>query len=231
MTPARNWSPRAWGRHRIRGRRCRDDLALRGCHRAAGQLERRIPGQGDHRDARRDLLARARGDARVFIAPSPAAFNEVGAQRVQFADTASSRNPADSPAEAQALAQAVAANDGFCALFTRIQSPAPKTLARQVAVTAQLNAAAPTVLLPLGTLAGLQAQRADAAQASASSAETQAFWIVVTVFILAMALGIAFVFYAFTTQPCGRAGGRADGGAQAAEPALCSPAVDVGGAE
>jgi methyl-accepting chemotaxis protein len=133
-----------------------------------------------------------------LIAPSPAVSDEVGAQRVQFADTADSLNPADSPAEAHALAQAVAGNDGFHIIFTRIQSSGARTLARQVAATAQLEAAEPTVLLPLGTLAGLQAQRADAAQASASSAETQAFWIVVAVFILALAVGVAFVFYGFT---------------------------------
>jgi methyl-accepting chemotaxis protein len=133
-----------------------------------------------------------------LIAPSPAAFAEVGAEHVDFADTARSRNPADSPAEAKPLAQAVAANDGFYALFTGIRATTVTTLARQVAVTAQLNAAETTVLLPLGALAGLQAQRAAAAEASASSAETQAFWIVVTVAVLTLAACIAFVFLAVT---------------------------------
>src|ERR1017187_7771583 len=133
-----------------------------------------------------------------LIAPSPAAFAEVGAEHVYFADTARSRNQADSPAEAKPLAQAVAANDGFYALFTGIRATTVTTLARQVAVTAQLNAAETTVLLPLGALAGLQAQRAAAAEASASSAETQAFWIVVTVVVLTLVACIAFVFLAVT---------------------------------
>jgi methyl-accepting chemotaxis protein len=133
-----------------------------------------------------------------IIDPSPAAFAEVGGQRAQFARAISSRNPADTPAEARSLARAAAANDAFYALFTGIRGTTAPTLARQVAVTAQLNAAEPTVLLPLGTLAGLQEQRADAAEASASSAETQAFWVVLTAAILTMAAGAAFVFFAVT---------------------------------
>src|ERR1039458_4160836 len=75
-----------------------------------------------------------------LIAPSPAAFAEVGAERVYFADMARSRNPADMPAEAKPLAQAVAANDGFYALFTGIRGTTATTLGREVAGTAQLNA-------------------------------------------------------------------------------------------
>jgi methyl-accepting chemotaxis protein len=131
-----------------------------------------------------------------IISPSPAAFAEVGAGRVHFADTAASRRPADSPAEVQPLAQAVAANEAFYALFTRLRGTTVTTLAREVAVTAQLNAAEPSVLLPLGTLGSRQEQRADAAEASASSAETQAFWVVVTAAVLALAAGIAFVYFA-----------------------------------
>ena len=131
------------------------------------------------------------------IAPSPAAFAEVGAEHVHFAVTAASRSLADTAAEAKPLARAVAANDEFYALFTRLRGTTTvTTLARQVAVTAQLNAAEPTVLLPLGTLGGLQEQRADAAEAAASSAETQAFWVVVTAAVLALAAGIAFVYFA-----------------------------------
>jgi methyl-accepting chemotaxis protein len=133
-----------------------------------------------------------------LIAPSPAAFDEIGVQHVRFADSAGSQSLAESPAEAQALAQAAAANNGFYSLFTRIQGSAATTLARVVLANEQLNAAEPTVLLPLGTLSGLQAQRADAAQAAASSAETQAFWIVVAAAILAMAAGVAFVFFTLT---------------------------------
>src|ERR1035438_5257036 len=82
-------------------------------------------------------------------------------------------------------------NDQFYALFTQIRGAAATTLARQVAATAQMDAAESTVLLPLGTLAGLQEQRADTAAASASSAETQAFWVVVAATILALTAGVA----------------------------------------
>ncbi len=141
-----------------------------------------------------------------IIAPSPAAFEEVGVERARFADTAVSRSLADTPAEAQPLAQAIAANEGFYALFTRIRGSAATTLAHQIAVNAQLNAAEPSVLVPISTLGRLQAQRADAAEAAASSAETQAFWVVVTAAVLAMAAGIAFVFFAL--RELGHAVGR-----------------------
>ncbi len=141
-----------------------------------------------------------------IIAPSPAAFEEVGVERARFADTAVSRSLADTPAEAQPLAQAIAANEGFYALFTRIRGSAATTLAHQIAVNAQLNAAEPSVLVPISTLGRLQAQRADAAEAAASSAETQAFWVVVTAAVLAMAAGIAFVFFAL--RELGQAVGR-----------------------
>src|ERR1019366_100601 len=84
------------------------------------------------------------------------------------------------------------------ALFTQIRGAAATTSARQVAATAQMDAAESTILLPLRTLAGLQEQRANTAAASASSAETQAFWVVVAATILALAAGVAFVFFAVT---------------------------------
>jgi methyl-accepting chemotaxis protein len=131
-------------------------------------------------------------------APSLAALAEVGGQRAQFAGTARSLELADLPAEARPLNRAAAANAAFYALFTRVQGAAATTLAREVAATARLDAAEHTVLLPLGTLGGLQERRAVAAEASASAAETQAFWIVVTAAILAIAAGVGFVFFAVT---------------------------------
>jgi methyl-accepting chemotaxis protein len=131
-----------------------------------------------------------------LISPSPTAWDEVGAQRTLFAQTAGTLRQTDPPSESKPLAQAMAANDGFYALFARIRGAAVTTPAGEVAATAQLNAAEPSVLQPLSTLGGLQAQRADAAEASASSAESQAFWIVLTAAVLAMAAGVAFVFFA-----------------------------------
>ena len=129
---------------------------------------------------------------------SPGGFDEIGAERAQFAAAARSPGLADSPGAAQPLAQAAAANVAFYALFTRVQGAAGTTSASVVAANARLSAAEPTVLLPLATFGDAQVQRAAAAEASASAAETQAFWIVVTAAILAIAAGIAFVFFAVT---------------------------------
>jgi methyl-accepting chemotaxis protein len=129
---------------------------------------------------------------------SLAVFDEIGAERAQFAATARSPGLADSPGAAQPLAQAAAANVAFYTQFTLVQGAAGTTLARVVAANARLSAAESTVLLPLATFGDVQAQRAAAAEAAASAAETQAFWVVVTAAILAIAAGVAFVFFAVT---------------------------------
>src|ERR1019366_1137483 len=55
---------------------------------------------------------------------SLAAFDEIGAERAQFAAAARSPGLADSPGAAQPLAQAAAANVGFYTQFTQVQGAA-----------------------------------------------------------------------------------------------------------
>ncbi|MDX6393595.1 MAG: hypothetical protein QOJ73_4658, partial [Streptosporangiaceae bacterium] len=132
-----------------------------------------------------------------LLVPSPATAREVDTQLAAFEGTANASDVADSPAEAQFRAQAIAGNKKLYALFTRAQAGSnAKTLASLVQVDTQLDAAEPGVLLPLAGLARAQAQRADAAIAGATSTEALAFWIGLTAALLAILAGIAFSLYA-----------------------------------
>jgi methyl-accepting chemotaxis protein len=127
--------------------------------------------------------------------PSAALLREVDAQRQRFRATASAQGVVGTAAEARLRAQAVAANERLYTVFAGSAASGGSTSAREASASARLAVAEPAVMRPLGELGQAQALRADAARASASSAETQAFWVGVIAAFLAVMGGIAFSVY------------------------------------
>jgi methyl-accepting chemotaxis protein len=128
--------------------------------------------------------------------PSPTLLREVHRQVGQFAHTAGTLARDERAGEARLRVQAVAGNDRFTNLFTRLRTSAGTTLARETAANRQLSAAEPLVLGPLTQLGSAQTVRADAAEAAASSASSQALGIGVAAAILAVLVGAAFSLFA-----------------------------------
>ena len=138
-----------------------------------------------------------------FLAPSPAIFAEVSAQRRQFAATSAALGATQTPTETRFREQASSGDNAFIAAFTRLAGAAGSTSAREVAAITRLGADEAFVLRPLGELDHAQAQRAETAEAAAASVASQARWIGVTAAILAVLTGLAFSI--FTLRLLGRA--------------------------
>jgi methyl-accepting chemotaxis protein len=93
-------------------------------------------------------------------------------------------------------AQAAAGNTAFAALYIRLRMNVGTKLERDTGANTQLDAAEPGVLGPLSRLGSALTQRADAAQAAATSASDQALGIGLAAAILAILAGIAFALFA-----------------------------------
>jgi methyl-accepting chemotaxis protein len=128
--------------------------------------------------------------------PSPALFQEVNAQRQQFANTAAKLAVTELAIEARLREQALAGNERFFARFTQVRGIAGTTLARESAANRRLNVAEALVTGPLTQLDHAQARRADAAEAAAASASGQALGIGLAAAILVVLVGIAFSLFA-----------------------------------
>ena len=138
-----------------------------------------------------------------FLAPSPAIFAEVSAQRRQFAATSAALGATQTPTETRFREQASSGDNAFIAAFTRLAGAAGSTSAREVAAITRLGADEAFVLRPLGELDHALARRAETAEAAAASVASQARWIGVTAAILAVLTGLAFSI--FTLRLLGRA--------------------------
>jgi methyl-accepting chemotaxis protein len=128
-----------------------------------------------------------------LLAASPAVLHEVTAQHAQFAAMSATLSATQSSVETRFRVQATAANNAFFTLFSRVQAAGRTTAARELRADSRLNAAEVGVLRPLNDLASAQARRAHAAQASSTSAGTQALAIDLAGAFLAL---LAFVGFA-----------------------------------
>ncbi len=107
---------------------------------------------------------------------SKAALASAQALDSQF-DRVSGALTTSSAAEAQALADASAVQDGYFAAFLDDRRFVTASLARKFAVIEQLNRAEDTITAPLNTLSTLESQHAAASAADASSSAGQALAI------------------------------------------------------
>jgi methyl-accepting chemotaxis protein len=131
----------------------------------------------------------------VLLTPSAAGLLELRTLGGQFAATSAALAMTEPPGEAQLQRQALAAEQGFSALFARIRPRTGATLPVAVAANAELDASEPAVLRPLNQLAGALAARAELRQEAASSAQAEALGTAITAAILAFLAGTGFAWY------------------------------------
>jgi methyl-accepting chemotaxis protein len=131
-----------------------------------------------------------------FFHPSPATAVQVTMFRDLFTRLAGQIRSVATPAEARALAPAVAKEARYRVTFTLLSRAAGTGLSREYAAANRLEATAPGVVPPLNALDRDLVQRANAAEAAATSAADQALAIGITAAVLAIAAGLAFGIFA-----------------------------------
>ena len=100
-----------------------------------------------------------------------------------------------SPAEAQALSDALGIQDGYFAAFLDDRTFVTASLSRKITVIEQLNQAEDTINAPLDTLVTLESQNAVASTAAASSSAGQALVVGIAAAALAVLAGIGFALF------------------------------------
>ncbi len=135
-------------------------------------------------------------DAYLDRGPSPVTSAAVVKYRDQFHRLAAQIRSVSTAADARVLAQAVAAEGRYYAVFTGLRGAAGTGVIRSHAAIDRLEAAAPGVVPPLNHLDSLDNLRADAAKASADSAAAQALTIGIIALLLAVAAGITIAIFA-----------------------------------
>jgi methyl-accepting chemotaxis protein len=128
---------------------------------------------------------------RYLATGSLATLNTVQALNAQFHQVVGAITP-ETPDRARALAAAVAAQQRYYSGFTADRVFVTASPARKFTVIGQLDQAVGPVTAALDTLVGLEAQRADASNAAAGSAATQAAVIGITAACLAVLAGAGF---------------------------------------
>ena len=126
----------------------------------------------------------------------PANSAAVTKYRDQFRQLVTQVRTSSTPAEARALAQAVAAEARYYAVYTSLRGAAGNGGIHAFPAINRLEAAAPGVVPPLTVLDSLHNQSADDARASADSAADQALTIGIIAIVLAVAAGVAFAVFA-----------------------------------
>jgi methyl-accepting chemotaxis protein len=102
-------------------------------------------------------------------------------------------------AQAQALATAAAVEGRYLAVFLADRRFVSAGLARKFTVIEQLERVEDTIIAPMNTLSILEAQRAAASAADASSSADQALGIGISAAILAVVAGIGFAVFTVRT--------------------------------
>jgi methyl-accepting chemotaxis protein len=128
--------------------------------------------------------------------PGPATSAAVTKYRDLFRQLVTQVRTSATPAEARALAQAVAAEARYHGVYTSLRGAAGNGGIHAFPAINQLEAAAPGVVPPLTVLDSLHNQSADDAKASADSAATQALVIGIIALVLTVAVGMAFAIFA-----------------------------------
>jgi methyl-accepting chemotaxis protein len=100
-----------------------------------------------------------------------------------------------SPAEAQALSDALGIQDGYFTAFLDDRTFVTASLSRKITVIEQLNQAEDAINVPLDTLVSLESQVAADSAADASSSAGQALAIGIAAAALAVLAGIGFAFF------------------------------------
>jgi methyl-accepting chemotaxis protein len=131
----------------------------------------------------------------VLLTPSASDQLELRALSAQFAATAATMTTTEVPAEGQLRRQALAAEQGFSALFARVRPRNGPTLQVAVAANAELDASEPAVLRPLNQLASTLTARARLRQDAANSAKAEALATAIAAAILAFLAGAGFAWY------------------------------------
>ncbi len=131
-----------------------------------------------------------------LLNPSPASLQEISGQHADFAATSANLGQSQTPIETRYRLLATAADNGFYALFTRIDRAAGTTRPREVTAIDLLAGSETGVLRPLASEDSAQLARADSAQASANAAADQATGVGITAAILAVLAGIAGSLFA-----------------------------------
>ena len=132
--------------------------------------------------------------AEYLLAAAPSILAEVTAQHIQFGQAAGQFAPV-AAAELQAKAAATDGESSLSVVFTRVQSAARTTPARETSAIGEISAAESAVLGPLNTLQDLLSQREAASAAAADAAAGQALAIGITATILAVLAGAGFVVF------------------------------------
>jgi methyl-accepting chemotaxis protein len=127
--------------------------------------------------------------------PSPEPAAEIRRLPHSFSATAAALGQSQTPAERRLLADAVAGTERLSAAFQKVRGAAGTTRARQAAAESVLTVAEPGVLVPLGSLARTQAQRAAVAESAAGSAVGQAWIAGAIAAALAAMIGVAYVIF------------------------------------
>jgi methyl-accepting chemotaxis protein len=128
--------------------------------------------------------------------PGPETSAAVASYRAQFRQLVAQVRTPSTPEEARALAQAVAAEARYYAVYVSLRPAAGNGGIHAFPAINRLEAVAPGVVPPLVVLDRLHNTRADAAKASAASAASQALIIGIFALILAITAGAVFAFIA-----------------------------------
>jgi methyl-accepting chemotaxis protein len=131
-----------------------------------------------------------------LVNPTAAELQEISAQRGAFESTSANLGQSQTPVETHFRVRAMAGNDLFYALFTRIDVAGGTTRPREVAAISRLAASESSVLRPLDAENAAQLARANSFQVAANSAAGEATGIGVAAAILAVLAGIAISLFA-----------------------------------
>ncbi|HEX9527763.1 MAG TPA: methyl-accepting chemotaxis protein [Streptosporangiaceae bacterium] len=131
---------------------------------------------------------------RYLTTGSPAYLSSAQAFDRQF-DQVAGAVSTGSPAGAQALAAARAAQDHFDSAFLEDRRLVTASLARKLTAIGQLDLAGDAITRSLNTLVGLETDRAAGSAAAASSAAGQALAIGIVAAVLAVLTGLGFALF------------------------------------
>jgi len=131
---------------------------------------------------------------RYFTTGSSATLSSVEAFNTQFHQTASAVIP-DTPAAAQALATAIAAQGRYYSVFLADRRFVTASPARKFEVIGQLSLDTGAVTQPLNTVSNDEAELAAGSAAAAGSSAAQALAIGITAAVLAVLAGAGFAWF------------------------------------
>jgi hypothetical protein len=139
--------------------------------------------------------------AQYLIVPQFSALTAARSQHVLFDTTATAQyadasGPDHTPVLARLLAQIRSAEGAFYAQSLRLRGAAKAGVAQGLAAVGRTQPAAEAVLRPLRTLGSREVARAEQGESAADAAESQALWLVVSGFILAVLALIGYARYA-----------------------------------